>query len=380
MRIGIDARYLDENYSGIAIYSENLLTHLARVDEKNRYVVFVHRNFQRRLRLGDNFKVIRCGERPMSLRTAFRFGRRVARLRCDFLHSLSPVAPLFAAPRVILTIHDLQPFHIGEDAFRQLPLSNRLTSLVHRAMFPHFIRSATWLITVSQATKDRLIELFPDPNIQGKSLSIHSGVEEEYFSPPEATVTQLALRKLDPPAQYMLYVGSAAPNKNLPLMLRAFARCLAQSPAVFEHLHFLLILGSERNVSTVKRLARALGLQDRVRILGATTDEEKRVLYSRAMLLFSVTRGEGFGFPILEAQAAGVPVLAGDDAAVPEIVAESAMLVPPGDEEAVAQALTRLVSDRELRQVLEEAGRANARRFSWDETARKVLEVYKLLM
>ena len=380
MRIGIDARHLDATYSGIANYSENLINHIARLDQKNRYIVFVHRSFQRRLRIGDNFKVVACSERPMSLRTLFRFGRRLRHHECDLLHSLSPVSPLFSPVPTLLTIHDLQPFKIGEDAFAQMPVGSRVTSVLHRLLFPRFVRSATWLLTVSHATRDRLADMFPDPEIEGKTIPVHSGVEEMYFTTPESTVTQLALKRLDLPPQYLLYVGSAAPNKNLPMMLRAFAQCVHEAPGSFEHLHFILLLGHERHTSTVDRTIRSLGLKDHVRIQGAVTDEEKRVLYSRALALYSVTSGEGFGFPILEAQASGLPVLAGDDAAVPEVTGESALLVSPNDQNAVARALQRMVEDEQLRIVLSEAGRQNAARFSWEETARKVLQIYALLM
>jgi glycosyltransferase involved in cell wall biosynthesis len=93
-----------------------------------------------------------------------------------------------------------------------------------------------------------------------------------------------------------------------------------------------------------------------------------------------VTRGEGFGFPIVEAQASGLPVLAANDASVPEVTGNTALLVDPGDEERIAAALSDLLLDENLRNVLSAAGRKNVERFSWEQTARKVLDIYELLM
>jgi glycosyltransferase involved in cell wall biosynthesis len=379
MRIAIDARYLNESFSGLGQYSENLLEHLAQVDQRNEYFVFVHSSFDRRLRLADNFHVIPYPGRPVSLRTLLSFGRRAARLKCDFLHSLSPAAPVLGIRQKILTVHDLQPYAFEEDAPAQrLSLGRRLERMFYRLTFPHFVRDATWLVAVSHATKARLSVLFPEA--AQKTIVVHSGVEDVYFQPPEATITQMVWKKLNLPQQYILYVGSARPNKNLPTMLRVFARCLREDPEEFGHLQFLLALGTDFRSPECKRAIAELCLQDNVRILGPITEEEKRVLYHRALLLFSVTRGEGFGLPIVEAQASGVPVLAGDDAAVPEVTGGTALLADPDDEDQIALHLRRLVADENLRNSLAMAGRVNVERFSWLTTARKTLEIYELLM
>ncbi|NQU43175.1 glycosyltransferase family 4 protein [bacterium] len=379
MRVGIDARYLNESYSGIAKYSANLLTALSRIDTKNEYVVFIHPTFNRRLKVGDNFRVVTYPARPLSMRTLLSFGNRIRRTGCQFLHSLSPVAPLYGIKGQILTIHDLQPFTFQDETVYGLrPAHNTLATLFYRTTFPHFVRSATWMISVSQATKDRLTSIYPEA--QHKTIVIHSGVEETYFEPPEPTIAQMVKKKLKLPEHFILYIGSAQPSKNLPAMIRAFARCRQSHPDRLGDLHFILVVGRDRYSSECARIVRQQQLGDHVHLLGPITEEEKIVLYSKARLLFSVTRGEGFGFPIVEAQAAGLPVLAGDDASVPEVTGNSALLVNPDDEDQITHALADVLLDEALRQQFVEAGRTNVRRFSWDESARKVLQVYQLLM
>lgn len=380
MRIAIDARYLNESYSGIAKYSENLVTHLALEDTHNEYVVFIHPLFNRRLRVGPNFRIVRYPARPLSLRTLLSFGRRVRRMECDFLHSLSPASPILGVDRKILTVHDMQPFAVQktEANGEAGPKRGSFESLFLRATFPYCARSATWLISVSQATKTHLADLFPE--IEHKTIVVHSGVEEVFATAPEATISQMVCKKLNLPPQYILYIGTAAPNKNVPGMLSAFARCREQYPDAFAPIHFILALGRDSASEECRKTIGRLGLRDCVRLLGPITEEEKRVLYARATLLFSVTRGEGFGLPIVEAQASGLPVLAGAEGAVPEVTAGSALLASPDNEEQICRKLACLVLSEDMRSRLAEAGRENVERFSWQRTARQVLQVYHLLM
>ncbi|HNY26904.1 MAG TPA: glycosyltransferase family 1 protein [Candidatus Sumerlaeota bacterium] len=380
MRIAIDARYLNAHYSGIAKYSENLLNSLAKVDQENEYTVFIHTSFTRRLRLGENFRVVTYPALPVSMRTLFSFGQRVRRAKCDFLHSLSPMAPLLGIKRMILTIHDLNLLNPEESPERAAPPLFRggRAAFFQRLAMPHFIRSATWLMTVSEATKNSLSQYFPSS--EHKTIVIRSGVEETYCSPPEDALLQLVHKNLKLPQNYLLYIGTASPNKNLPRMLRAFGRVRQQHPDTLGSLKFILALGHDKLPPECQRIVRDMDLDEHIRILGPVTEEEKRVLYARATLLFSVTRGEGFGLPIVEAQASGLPVLAGADAAVPEVTCGSALLVNPGDEDLITEKLRMILTDADLRAQFAQLGRENVKRFSWETTAQRVVEIYNLLM
>lgn len=113
MHVAIDARFLNESHSGIAEYSENLLVNLSQIDQVNRYTVFIHSGFSRRLRVGKNFTIIPYPARPVSLRTLTSFSYLVRRTGCDFLHSLYPIAPVFGIRRQILTVTPSRNDHAG---------------------------------------------------------------------------------------------------------------------------------------------------------------------------------------------------------------------------------------------------------------------------
>jgi glycosyltransferase involved in cell wall biosynthesis len=111
----------------------------------------------------------------------------------------------------------------------------------------------------------------------------------------------------------------------------------------------------------------------RIRVLGLVPRHELPVLYSQADLFVFPSLYEGFGFPILEAMACGCAVLATSSSSIPEVAGDAALLVPPGDEQALSEAMLHLLSDPELRARLRQRGFEQANRFSWIKAARQVL-------
>jgi glycosyltransferase involved in cell wall biosynthesis len=379
MRIAIDARYLCGTYSGIAKYSEHLLAQLSAQDTENEYVVYIRPGYQRRLRVGDNFKTVYVKAPPLSIRTLVRFGKRVKADGCDFLHSLAPIAPVVSSPQTILTLHDLQPMEpLAEIADDKSRLVQYASGVFYRFTLPRCVHDATWIICVSHATRDALVQLFPE--LQSKAIVVYSGVDESFRQRPETTIIQMVNKKLDLPQRYVFYVGSDRPNKNLSGMLRAFARMNEERGDEIGRLHFLLALGHDAESSRVMDMAKQLGIQEHIRVLGPLTEAEKHVLYHKALALFSVTRSEGFGLTVVEAQATGLPVLAGNDGATPEVTGDSALLVDPDDEEQISRGLARLILDEALAGELAEAGQQNVKRFNWEKTAERVYDIYRLLL
>jgi glycosyltransferase involved in cell wall biosynthesis len=120
-----------------------------------------------------------------------------------------------------------------------------------------------------------------------------------------------------------------------------------------------------------------LGLRDRVLWTGYIPDEDRVPFYNAADFLVYPSWYEGFGMPLLEAMQSGCPVIASRVSALPEVVGQAGLLIDPGDVEGLSQAMLRLAREPGLRERLREAGLARARRFSWEESARKTLGVFE---
>ena len=378
MRIVIDARYLTRQYSGIGMYSERLLEHLALQDKENEYYCLVQSDYTRPLALGENFHLIRYNARPLSLHTIFLVHRVIHRLKPVFFHSLFPLMPIFYRGKLLVTVHDLQPLMMKEWTGRRFYPVKKIYDLFYRWMYPHTFRRANWLITVSQATKDALGELIPE--VLDKTIVVHSGIDPEASAPPNPGIFEGLKAKHNIPDQYILYVGSTRPNKNVPTMLKAFANLCERIKPDTGTIGFVLVLTTDRFFADIQHVVKEHNLGSRVKILEPVSQTEKAALYHHAELLFFATKLEGFGFPMLEAQAQGTPVIASNYHSLPEIAGDSAFLVDPDDIVSMTDALHRVLFDQSLRKDLIEKGKKNINNFSWEKTAGRVLEIYNHLM
>ena len=162
-------------------------------------------------------------------------------------------------------------------------------------------------------------------------------------------------------------------------MLEAFARLKKIDPALAD-VAFVLVLTKDRFLADIMRVIRERKIESRIRILEPVGQEEKHALYHNAQLLFFATKLEGFGFPLLEAQAYGAPVIASNCHALPEVAGDSAYLVDPDDSEALTHALREVITNQTLREDLISKGKRNTLNFPWERTASQVLEIYQHLM
>jgi glycosyltransferase involved in cell wall biosynthesis len=377
MKIGIDARYLASSYSGIGVYSENLLKALDRLDSPYEYAVFVHESFNRRLSLGENFEVVKVASRPMSRGTFFgETLRAYEEAELDLLHVHFPLLPVRWEGPTIVTVHDLQPFTVPDFTSKRLYPMRKAYDLFYRWAYPASFAKADTILADSRATLDSLYRLFPDA--ARKAMVVHPGLAASWLDapPPKEELENVRL-KYRLPEKYVLYIGSTRPNKNIPNMLRAFAAWIEKSGD--QETGFVLVVSKDRFFRDCERLVATLGLGKRVLVLGQIRSREKRAVYLLARALFFATKSEGFGFPVLEAQASDCPVVVADEDSLPEVAADAAIYVDPDDPADMAEGLGAALNDDDARRAMIELGRENCRRFTWDKCAQETHDVYELM-
>ena len=282
--------------------------------------------------------------------------RYYRRHRADIHHftyySARPVASQGAVS--ILTVHDM----IHERFPEMLPAwEKRVIEEKKRA-----VARADHLICVSEQTRRDLVEILGvDP---AKTTVIHHGCS---FAPD--TVCP------DPPLvdrDYLLYVGLREGPKNFDALVRA----LAGSRLLGRELSLVCFGGGELSAAERGRI-RAAGLDpDRIRQMNG--DDRVLVnLYAHARALVYPSLYEGFGLPPLEAMACGCPVVCARAASLPEVAGEAVAWCDPEDTESIRRVIEEVAASEERRQQLIQAGRRQARRFSWSRCARETLEVYR---
>jgi glycosyltransferase involved in cell wall biosynthesis len=361
LRIGVNALYLiPGGVGGTEIYLRNLLRALAGIDRTNEYVLFTNRETGRDLAPGQaNFRIagqpVRASFRPARIlweQTILPLA--IAGQHIDVLLSPGFTAPILCGCPQVTVFHDLQHKRHPEH-FRWLDL------LFWRFLLFWSAHVSPSLIADSEATRADLLRFYRLPD--DKIHVIPLGVDPKFFEIAQA-------RRPEP---MLLSVSTLHPHKNLDRLLRAFAVFHRAQP------EFRLVIAGLRGFDTanLERLRQELGLTDAVEFTGWIPREDLYALYARAFAFLYPSTFEGFGLPVLEALAAAVPTACSNIEPLASTAGDAALQFDPEDENALLNAMTRLVSDDGLRAQLAAAGPQRAEQFSWQTTARLTLEVIK---
>jgi glycosyltransferase involved in cell wall biosynthesis len=233
------------------------------------------------------------------------------------------------------------------------------------------IRAAAAIITPTQAVKDELSERF---KIDAGRITVTPEAPRTNFCPMVAAESELVRKRLGIEDEFILFVGTIEPRKNLLTLVRAFEEIVRSDSRRPQ----LVIAGATGWLSQdVFAYVQAAGVSDRIRFVGYLTDHDLRALYSACRTFVYPSLYEGFGLPLLEAMACGAPVITSDTPSIRETVGEAALLVSPTDSSGLTQAIARLLDNAAERQERSVAGMRHARKFSWEKTARATLDLYR---
>ena len=352
-RLGVNALYLiPGGVGGTEIYLRELLAALAELDQINEYLVFT--NLETPSDLVP--KQANFHWKPQAIHARFRPARilweqivlpfEAVRYRVDVLFNPGFTSPVFSPCRQVTVFHDLQHKRHPE-YFRwfDLPFWRLLLwAAAHRS---------DRLIAVSEATRSDLLRFYRIP--RERVTVVHHGVEPA-FSRLDRSYTE----------SYLLCVSTLHPHKNLQRLIPAYGR---------KERDFRLILAGLRgfHAEAIERQIADLGLRDQVQITGWVPREELYSLYARARAFVYPSTFEGFGMPVLEAMAAGIPVACSDIPPLREVAGDAALYFDPLDEDEIASAIERIMTDAALQERLAQAGRERARGFTWRKSAEQTL-------
>ena len=297
---------------------------------------------------------------------------RLATFRPTLVHSTAFVGPLWGPGPLVLSFHDLIYHHHPADYD---PLWHRLIE----TLAPCALHRARAVIAISQATADDLARTYGVP--RRKLHVVPIAVDPIFFAPHRPAAVCAVRARYGLPPVYLLHTGGLVRRKNLPLLLRAFARhCTATGDtstvlALTGQLAPGMAGGAELSAALAESPVRG-----QIRLLAQVPGPDLPALVAGATALVYPTLWEGQGLPPLEAMAAGTPVLASTTPAVAEVAAPAALLCDPHDEAAWAAALTHLLTTPPLRADLTRRGHAHAAAYTWPQCARATVAVYRQVL
>jgi glycosyltransferase involved in cell wall biosynthesis len=287
---------------------------------------------------------------------------RARRDRIDLLHSMGTTTPLACPVPSVVSVLDLIYHHYPETFPRAARLGLEL-------LVPRGARRADRVIASSEASKRDLVATLKLPPEKIDVVHLGFGMGETPDPAPELTLRE----RFGLSGRVILTVAPALRHKNLDRLIGAFARLARGEPELS-----LVIVGHaglERD--SLRRQAAELRVAERVVFTGWIEDAELEGLYRMADVFAYPSLMEGFGIPPLEAMRRELPVACSNASSLPEVVGDAAELFDPYDEAAIAAAIGRLLSDEARRAELVERARAQTRQFTWEQHARRLLEVYE---
>lgn len=295
--------------------------------------------------------------------------RALRREQADLVHGLVNVLPLATRVPGVVTVHDLSFVRTPE---KFPPLKRWYLTQLCRAS----VARARHAIAVSQQTAHDLQAIFQVP--PARITVIHNGVAP-HFTPGTVDRSAYFRQARQLPDRFILYLGTLEPRKNLPLLIRAYARWRQHAAPADQAVKLILAGGRGWYYDEIFTLVTKLGLEADVLFPGFIPDAELADWYRAAELFVYPSLFEGFGLPVLEAMACGTPVICSAIPSLEEVVGVAALTFPATDEAALLSCLQQVMATLPLHQQLGAAGVRQASHFSWHKTAEATLAVYQWL-
>lgn len=367
MRVGMEARWITFEKTGFGNYALHLLRNLAKIDKQNDYLVYLNNNYDNsEIFSSSNFERIILNRRPEFYKhISIPLDIIAKKRKIDFFHFLYNAPSLFMPCPFILTVHDVSYRHIPNMISKKDLISINVQMTINA-------KKAAKLITDSENSKKDIVNFL---GISEEKIEvIYLGVDDNFRPMTEEHKKKIISDKYQLPSNFILYVGTYLPHKNIETLLHAFKDLKEE----FRISHSLVLAGKQgRNFDSISSLIHKLDLKNFVYPIGFVQDEDLPYLYNLSELFVFPSRYEGFGLPLLEAMACGVPVISSNASCLPEIAGDCALYFSPDNRQELTKCIHELITNNDLRNQFIERGINRAKLFTWEKMAARTFNVYE---
>lgn len=367
MIIGIDGNEANvEKRVGISEYAFQLLTQFYNLKQTAQFVIYLKdepldelpkqsKNWQYRIL------------KPGKLWTQWRLPLDlfVSNPKPDVFFSPTHYAPRFSPIPTVVSVMDLSYLYFPE-------MFNKSDLLQLRNWTSYSVRKATRILTISNSSKDDIIKEYKVG--KDKVVVTHLGIKESVTLTPHIYSMSQLKAKYDLSENYILFVGTLQPRKNITSLIKAFAKVI-KNEKLPKDLELVIVGRKGWLYEEILAAPEELKIKNKVKFLENVEDDELPLFYKNALCFVLPSLYEGFGLPVLEAMKQGCPVITSNISSLPEAGGDAALYVDPEDIDDIAEKITQLVGSEKLRKELIEKGKAQVKKFSWEKTAKETLEV-----
>ena len=368
MKIAIEAqRIFRQTKHGMDIVILEAIRELQKCDTINEYYILTAPGSDRCLQESSNFHIIeiKCPSYPLWEQVALPYA--LSKIKPDVLHCTSNTAPVFCNIPLIITLHDI--IFLEKKQYANKSLYQNLGRLYRRLVVPRILSKSKKIITVSDFERENICKRTNIPSEQ--IVTIYNGYNKR-FRPIQdfKEITGKYIKEND----YILFFGNTDPKKNTSRMIKAYALYLERSK---DKRPMLILDMSLSLVDQILKEEKIEHIRPFIHCPGYIENSDLPYIYNGAFVFIYPSLRESFGLPILESMGCGTPVIVSNTSAIPEIAGDGALYIDPYDEQDIANKLLLIETDEQLYQNLREYGKSRVNLFSWEKTARGLLEEYK---
>lgn len=376
MKVALELQPCLKNRSGIGIYTYELskrLQQYGNIELIGDIFNFIDRNDLTKDLEGLNFNKHTCKLFPYGIyRRIWHYApikyNRLFTRSADITHFFNFIVPPRVEGKIVNTVHDLT-YHFFPETMDKKNFK-RITNDIQ-----YSIERADRIVTISECSKQDIIKEF---GIDEKKIEIiYPGVDYERFAMPMSSERIKEVKeKYQLPDEYILYMGTLEPRKNIPSIIEAFYYLKKEGEESLQSVKLVLAGKKGWLFEEIFNKVKKLGLEDEVIFTDYVAEEDKAAIYRMAKVFIFPSLYEGFGIPVIEAMAASVPVITSNTSSLPEVAGNAAVLTNPSDMIGMAEGMHSILTQDTYRDEMVQKGHLQAKRFNWEDSAQKLHELY----
>ena len=367
-KISLELQWAIGKKTGVGWYIYNIVRELNK-SRKNEYVAefvnFLNKYDARKeincdIEIKENklmpYKIYNFLTKKLNISHNLIFGTK-----SDIYHFFNFTIPKNIKGKIIITIYDTVFFTAPETMGDMKTISE----------YKYAAEKSDLIITISESAKSDIIKYF---NVDEKKIQIVTpGIDLEKYSYNYTDIEFENIRKkYNLPQNYILYLGTIEPRKNIERIVKAFKRYKKE---INDDLKLVIVGNKGWKYENIMKLIESMGTD--IIITGYIDEEDKIPIYKLAQFFTFPSLYEGFGMPVLEAMAAGVPVVTSNVSSLPEVAGDAAILVDPLSEDEIFEAYKKILSDKKLRRDMIQKGLEQAKKFQWKNSVEVLEKVYE---